>query len=70
MVNFGFGIILLLSQLLTLGGGLPQVMEANYSDDAIEAGVVDAVGVVSEDALKQHPGTRVLGERSLDRGWI
>ncbi len=58
MVNFGFGIILLLSQLLTLGGGLPQVMEANYSDDAIEAGAGGEV-VVSFDVLDGYVINRV-----------
>ena len=58
MVNFGFGIILLLSQLLTLGGGLPQVMEANYSDDAIEAGAGGEV-VVSFDVLDGYVINRI-----------
>jgi hypothetical protein len=58
MVNFGFGIILLLSQLLSLGGGLPQVMEANYSDDAVEAGATGEV-VVSFDVLDGYVINRV-----------
>jgi hypothetical protein len=59
MVNFGFGIIFLLSQLLSLGGGLPQVMEANYSDDAIEVGtsgeVVVSFGVLDGYVINRVP---------------
>ena len=63
MVNFGFGIILLLSQLLTLGGGLPQVMEANYSDDAIEAGaggeVIVSFGVLDGYVINRVPAIQL-----------
>ena len=59
MVNFGFGIILVLSQLLSLGGGLPQVMEANYSDAAVEAGasgeVVVSFGVLDGYVINRMP---------------
>ena len=59
MMHLGFGMILLLSQLLSLGGGgMPQVMEAKYSDDAVEAGAVSEV-IVSFDVLDGYAINRV-----------
>jgi len=59
MVNFGFGIILVLFQLVSLGGGLPQVMAANYSDAAVEAGasgeVVVSFGVLDGYVINRMP---------------
>jgi hypothetical protein len=53
MVNFGFGIILVLAQLVSLGGGLPQIMEPKYSEDAVESGSVGEV-VVSFDVIEGY----------------
>ena len=58
MVNFSFGIILLLSQLVGLGGGLPQVVEPQYSEKAIAAGGSGEV-IVSLDVLDGYVINRV-----------
>ncbi len=58
MVNFGFGIILLLSQLISLGGGLPQIVHPNYSEDAVEAGASGEV-VVSLDVIDGYVINRI-----------
>ncbi len=59
MANVGFGIIFLLSQLLSLGGGLPQIMVANYSDGAVDAGssgeVVVSFGILDGYTINRKP---------------
>ena len=58
MVNFSFGIILLLSQLVGLGGGLPQVVDLHYSEKAISGGGSGEV-IVSLDVRDGYVINRV-----------
>jgi hypothetical protein len=38
MVNFAFGFILMMGQLIGVGGALPQVVEAEYPDHTVSVG--------------------------------
>ena len=58
MVNFSFGIILLLSQLVGLGAGLPQIVEPHYSEEAIVAGSSGEI-VVSLEVLDGYKINRI-----------
>jgi hypothetical protein len=38
MVNFAFGLLFAMTQLIASGGALPQVVEVDYSGDSVAAG--------------------------------
>ena len=45
MMNFAFGFVFAMTQLVSAGGGLPQVVEADYSSGNVIAGQAGQVAV-------------------------